>query len=885
MKKVLALLFIFAFLAFSVFAAVSCGKDNENNGAIYAVYTAYVAYAQENGLMPISYEDWLSTIKGEKGDKGDQGLQGEKGEKGDKGEQGVQGEKGDDGITPTFSVSLDGYWIINDLKTEYKAIGVDGERGDKGDQGIQGKKGDKGEQGKQGEKGDKGDKGEQGIQGEKGDKGDRGEQGIQGEEGNGISSIDLISSANGIDTYSIAFTNGETASFTVTNGKNGEKGQDGISISLIENINGEMIVTLSNGTNYNLGKIIGDNGKDGTSIINAKKENGELILLFDNGQSVNLGNIIGKDGNNAPHYGEIFTVTFDLNGGVCEEEFENSVKVNYGDTLDLFLPERENYIFMGWHTGETANDGKVTAVTPITKDLNLIAKWQAEESFLITYETNGGNGLAPQSFYVNEPITELPSPIKYDRSFAGWYNDEELSDPVAYPIVLTHNKTVYAKWGDSYCKVTFHTNFSVGKDSLNVIAGTQLNEFSIGDYEYHSFIGWYYDSGFKKAVAFPFELHSDIDVYAKWEYIYFNVSFNTNGGNSISAKSFKGGYYVVSEELPEPTKTNYLFDGWYTNATLKNTVVYPYRVVENTTLYAKWIADPYAGYTRISTVAQLNAITNMSGKYLLTSDIDCSRSTIKMIGSTTKPFAGVFDGGGHTLSNISISSSNENIGLFVQNDGTITHLNVIGESIMLTEVTLSKYTFGGIVAINNGNINRCSIVVTFSNSKTMSDSIDINCGGISGLNGGTVTNCFSNCSQNFITPKYGSDVYSGGIVGCNTGYIVNNFSYSSMNLEASYSSGYAGGVAGYNEGGTIENNFVGGFSASAYYYTRVATYYGGNQETNNYKNSIVTYGRGIAATEAQTNSSSFYMGTLGWDSTIWNLTKLNYSQGLYPALW
>lgn len=37
--------------------------------------------------------------------------------------------KGEDGVTPTIEISTDGFWIINGVKTAYKAIGVDGEDG------------------------------------------------------------------------------------------------------------------------------------------------------------------------------------------------------------------------------------------------------------------------------------------------------------------------------------------------------------------------------------------------------------------------------------------------------------------------------------------------------------------------------------------------------------------------------------------------------------------------------------------------------------------------------------------------------------------------------------------------------------------------------------
>ena len=69
--------------------------DGKNDGAektqIEEVYECYVAYAEKNGETPLSYEDWLASIKGERGEKG------EKGEKGDTGAQGEKGEKGDTG--------------------------------------------------------------------------------------------------------------------------------------------------------------------------------------------------------------------------------------------------------------------------------------------------------------------------------------------------------------------------------------------------------------------------------------------------------------------------------------------------------------------------------------------------------------------------------------------------------------------------------------------------------------------------------------------------------------------------------------------------------------------------------------------------------------------
>ena len=82
MKKKL-LTVTFASLAATCLCAgfSACGKSNngstpQQNAEIHEIYNSYVVNAEENGEMPLSYEEWLASIKGEKGDKGDKGDNG-----------------------------------------------------------------------------------------------------------------------------------------------------------------------------------------------------------------------------------------------------------------------------------------------------------------------------------------------------------------------------------------------------------------------------------------------------------------------------------------------------------------------------------------------------------------------------------------------------------------------------------------------------------------------------------------------------------------------------------------------------------------------------------------------------------------------------------------
>ncbi len=61
---------------------------------------------------------------------------GEKGDKGDKGDQGETGATGADGKTPTVEINGEGYWVINGVPTQYKAVGEKGDTGATGASGI-----------------------------------------------------------------------------------------------------------------------------------------------------------------------------------------------------------------------------------------------------------------------------------------------------------------------------------------------------------------------------------------------------------------------------------------------------------------------------------------------------------------------------------------------------------------------------------------------------------------------------------------------------------------------------------------------------------------------------------------------------------------------------
>ena len=145
-----------------------------------------------------------------------------------------------------------------------------------------------------------------------------GVNGLNGLDGNGIVNIQKTRTDGNVDTYTITYTNGKTAIFTVTNGvkgkdgvngtnssngmnsvdgKDGARGKDGNSIVDIQmtatdgNVD-TYTISLADGTSFSFSVT---NGKDGVGIVSAAvNEYGELILLLTDGKEINVGVVMSE---------------------------------------------------------------------------------------------------------------------------------------------------------------------------------------------------------------------------------------------------------------------------------------------------------------------------------------------------------------------------------------------------------------------------------------------------------------------------------------------------------------------------------------------------------------------------------------------------------------
>ncbi len=199
----------------------------------------------------------------------------------------------------------------------------------------------------------------------------------------------------------------------------------------------------------------------------------------------------------------------------------------------------------------------------------------------VVFQTNGGHFLET---ITAKKLESAPVPQRSGYTFLGWYIDNELSQPAVFPLELSDNVTLYAKWEKIIHTVFFVSNGGSKVDDQTVeIIQTAPLPIRTG----YLFDGWYLDKNFSELTSFPLEVNKDIVLYAKWRELP-TVTFECNGGVSLISRKTE----LIDKE-PETQKAGYIFKGWYTDEAFIHKATFPLEVKENITLFAKWEKNVY----------------------------------------------------------------------------------------------------------------------------------------------------------------------------------------------------------------------------------------------------------------------------------------------------
>lgn len=95
-------------------------------------------------------------------------------------------------------------------------------------------------------------------------------------------------------------------------------------------------------------------------------------------------------------------------------------------------------------------------------------------------------------------------------------------------------------------------------------------------------------NGASYTIGKSYTIIASIILYAQWT-VAHTVTFQSNGGSEVATQLVGDGYAV--KKPSDPTRSGYVFGGWYTSNAFTTQYMFVEAVTTNITLYAKWSAE------------------------------------------------------------------------------------------------------------------------------------------------------------------------------------------------------------------------------------------------------------------------------------------------------
>ncbi|MCQ2481811.1 MAG: InlB B-repeat-containing protein, partial [Clostridia bacterium] len=222
-------------------------------------------------------------------------------------------------------------------------------------------------------------------------------------------------------------------------------------------------------------------------------------------------------------------------------------------------PERPGYTFEGWYR----NNGQKVYSTDIYNtagDITLRANWVAN-----TYKITLDYGMADMTntsldITFDKNYEGIPTPEKSGYIFAGWFTEKggDIEIKNGMPMTTPNDHTLYAAWVKN--PVLINLDAQGGSlDSYYIYCSDTYGTLPAPTKEGYKFDGWY--NGTSKVNATTSVGESTHTLTAHWSKATYKLSLNADGGACNTASiNYQYGDII---NLPDPSKTDYVFIGWY----------------------------------------------------------------------------------------------------------------------------------------------------------------------------------------------------------------------------------------------------------------------------------------------------------------------------------
>jgi uncharacterized repeat protein (TIGR02543 family) len=265
--------------------------------------------------------------------------------------------------------------------------------------------------------------------------------------------------------------------------------------------------------------------------------------------------------------------------------------VAYGQ---LPAPSKTGYTFLGWFTSAFEGE-EITkdSVLTVLEDHTIYAQWLANKQVVnLEYQGSDSVGIIEMEVAYDSTFVDLPVPVKRGHTFLGWFTAEQdgLQVKNEDTVKLLENITLYAQWFTNSYTVTFNYDNADGNNSIEnitIVYGNTYSNLPEPTKTGYNFLGWFDNNNIQIFEQLEADIIEDITIKAIWEIKIIIMTFDTNGGTSVTPNVQE---YGTNVSEPSTTRIGYDFSGWYGDAEFSTEYEFGLMPAENLTIYAKWTA-------------------------------------------------------------------------------------------------------------------------------------------------------------------------------------------------------------------------------------------------------------------------------------------------------
>ena len=322
------------------------------------------------------------------------------------------------------------------------------------------------------------------------------------------------------------------------------------------------------------------------------------------------------------------TLTYNSHGGSAV----SSGSGLQGTTLTVATaPILAGYTFGGWNT--LANGTGTTYAAGATYTLNgnatVHAQWTANRTDTVTYHSQGGSAVSPQSGLDGTMISVSAAPTLAGYTFTGW---NTLSDGSGTSYSSGDSLTLNAASIDLYAQWTANPSVDLTYDSqggspVSGTSGLDGTTVTVADgplLDGYTFDIWNTasdDTGTDFAPGDALTLAGDMTLYAIWiPNTDKRITYESEGGTQVAPGTFLTGTSVLVAAAP--TRLGYTFAGWNTKLDGSGTAYAAGDLVtlsDDILLFAQWTRSVDGGSFTCQTAqlhivdGQLNRVNLLTG--------------------------------------------------------------------------------------------------------------------------------------------------------------------------------------------------------------------------------------------------------------------------------